>query len=120
MSKNPLLECAFFIPIRRDANLSDGDLHSEKAWAWLKRELFLHFEGATVAPGFYEGFYKDPDTGEQVTDRSRMYIVAAPSSKVDELRTLLAKACIVFKQKCIYLSVSGDVEFSRGKQDDPP
>lgn len=114
MSHEPLLECAFFIPIRRDANLSDGDLHSEKALAWLRRELYLQFEGATIAPGFYKGFYKDPDTGRQVTDRSRKYIVAAPLARVDALRVVLAKACNVFKQKCIYLSVGGEVEFIQG------
>ena len=44
-------------------------------------------------------------------DESARFIVALPESQVDELRQLLVEACNRFYQKCIYLSVAGQVEF---------
>ena len=114
MSKNSLVECAFLIPIRRDTNLSDGAFHSRRAFVWLDNELFERFEGGTISPGLYDGFYKDPDTGQRIADKSYRYLVAMQSDKVDELRDLLTQACTVFQQKCIYLSLGGEVEFVRG------
>jgi hypothetical protein len=105
------VECSFLVPIRRDANLSDGDLHSAESWEWLEAELYASFAGGTLAPGLYQGFYRDPDTGARVSDESRKYIVALPSGEVGKLRELLATACAVFRQKCIYLSIAGQVEF---------
>jgi len=106
-----LVECSFFIPLRRDANLSDGASHPQEAWEWLDDELFDRFYGRTVAPGTYHGFYVDPDTGERVADESYRYIVAVPKGEVNRLRSVLAAACVIFAQKCIYLSVAGKVEF---------
>lgn len=111
MAQEALVECSFFIPIRRDAVLSDGHSHSAETASWLDNELYLQFEGRTIAPGFYEGCYKDPDTDEQVTDQSRKYTVAMLRSQVDALRSLLSVACILFQQKCIYLNVAGEGEF---------
>jgi hypothetical protein len=108
---DPLLECSFLIPVRRDASLSDGKRHSAKLGKWLRNELFERFRGGTRAPGRYDGFYEDPDTGEPVTDSSHKYIVAIRASRVGELRDLLSAACLLFQQKCIYLSVAGKVEF---------
>lgn len=118
MIREPVLECAFFIPIRRDAKLSDGKPHKRDRWPWLSRQLFERFEGCTTAPEHYEGVYRDPDTGERVTDESRRYLVAIPESKVDDLRSLLSECCTVFQQKCIYLSVAGYVEFVEAPKDD--
>ena len=109
--KENVFECSLLIPVRRDANLSDGEPHSPRAWEWLDKHLFVNFDGGTQAPGLYEGFYRDPDTRERVNDQSVKFIVAVPSSAVDRLRLLLAKACLVFQQKCIYLSIGGRVEF---------
>jgi hypothetical protein len=111
MVREPVLECTFFIPICRDANLSDGEPHSTEAWEWLDDELFVQFGGRTIAPGLYDGFYRDPDTQERVPDQSRKYIVAVPKSQMDDLRNLLMQSRTVFQQKCIYLSVGGRVEF---------
>jgi hypothetical protein len=108
------LEYAFLIPIRRDPNLSDGADHPKKAWDWLQDRLF-DFGGATRAADLYEGWYIDPDTREQVKDLSRKYFVALPPSQVRRLRALLREACGVFVQKCIYLSVAGQVEFVEGR-----
>ena len=110
-----LIECFFFLPTRRDANLSDGELHQTDDLEWLDKQLFSLFEGGTLAPGLYRGSYRDPDTKQQVRDESYKYILAVPKTKIRQLRLLLAEACLVFAQKCIYLSVAGQVEFVRPK-----
>ncbi len=109
-----LLECSFLIPIRRDRNLSDGRPHTREAWNWLDDQLY-EFEGATRANQLYEGWYRDSGTGKAVRDRSRKYYVALARSEVERLRSLLREVCRVFRQKCIYLSVAGHVEFVQGK-----
>ena len=116
MSPDRFIECTFFIPIRRDANLSDGELHETDAWEWLDDELYIRFAGGTRSPGYYEGFYRDPDTAGHVDDRSRQFIVALDESLLDELRESLRAACAVFQQKCIYLSVAGHVEFVESRE----
>ncbi len=108
-----LLECSFLIPVNRDKNLSDGKAHRRIAWKWLDDQL-MKFEGATRALDLYEGWYPDPDTGKRGTDRSRKYWLALPAEKIEQLRSLLADACRVFRQKCIYLSIAGRVEFVKG------
>lgn len=110
-----LVECSFFIPLRRDSDLSDGVMHPAEAWEWLGNELFVRFGGATVAPGEYHGFYQDPDTSLRVNDDSRRFIVAVPKKDVESLRSLLGAVCVIFAQKCIYLSVGGRVEFVEAK-----
>jgi hypothetical protein len=111
VAEGQLLECSFLIPIHGDADLSDGDEHRIEDWDWLSEEMFARFGGGTVAPGLWEGFYTDRDTGNRVADESRKYIVALPPDQFDPLRNLLAECCRVFSQKCIYLSIAGEVEF---------
>ena len=118
MARKRLQECAFLIPMRRDRNLSDGKLHEPPTWSWLEKEL-MAFGGATRAPNLYPGWYPDPDTGEQVWDRSRKYFVAVAPTRLNELRALLRKACGRFRQKCIYLSVAGEVEFVENGDNEP-
>ncbi len=116
MARKRLLECSFLIPIRRDRNLSDGKLHRQKVWVWLDEELYA-LGGATQASQLYRGWYPDPDTGERIQDESRKYFVAVTRVEVDQLRGILRRACQVFQQKCIYLSVAGRVEFVEGGSD---
>ena len=113
----PVVQCEFLIPICRDAELSDGQVHHPEDWEWLREELFLRFDGATVALGFYSEFYRDPDTHQRVDDESRKYFVAVPEKKLGQLRTLLSEACVPFQQKCIYLSIAGRVEFVEATPD---
>src|SRR5438128_4480179 len=110
MPRKRLMECAFLIPIRRDAQISDGLPHGRKAWFWLDDRL-LAFKGATRALELYKGWYVDPETGRTVKDLSRRYLVALDRAGVAKLRRLLREASVVFAQKCIYLSVAGMVEF---------
>jgi hypothetical protein len=116
VARKTLVECEFYIPLRRDSILSDGAYHEIDAWEWLQQELWDRFLGATFAPGIYRGFYADPDTGEKVDDESQKFIVALPRSNLDVLRSLLAEACNRFQQKCIYLSISGMVEFVEARK----
>jgi hypothetical protein len=118
MVQERVLECSFFIPIRRDENLSDGQPHARSSWRWLYDQLYLRFEGGTSAPGYYQGFYRDADTGQRVDDKSRKFVVAVPEDNIDELRLMLSEACTVFHQKCIYLSVAGRVEFIEAPDND--
>jgi hypothetical protein len=111
MTQQSVLECSFFIPLKRDGHLSDGAKHEEDAWQWLRNELYVRFSGITTAPGIYQGVYVDPDTRDQVSDESFRFIVAIDELQIDSLRLLLRAACIMFAQKCIYLSVAGRVEF---------
>jgi hypothetical protein len=74
----------------------------------------IEFGGATRDTGLYEGWYVDPDTREPVKDSSRRYMVALPRKQLESLRALLRQACEVFQQKCIYLSIAGQVEFVEG------
>lgn len=114
MATRRLVECGFYIPIRRDKNLSDGKPHLNESWSWLDASLF-DFGGATRSQSLWLGFYQDPDTKERVEDESVRYEVAVPLRDVARLRSLLRKACDVFQQKCIYLSVAGYVEFVGGR-----
>ena len=111
MAHEQILECTFLIPTHRDANLSDGQSHPSCAWNWLKEQLWHNFNGFTVADQHYHGMYRDPDTGEPVTDVSKQFVVALPRQSVSVLQQVLCEACLVFEQKCIYLSVGGEVEF---------
>jgi hypothetical protein len=106
-----LLECSFLIPVHRDSRLSDGERQDQNSWQWLESTLLSLFEGVTPDRGTLDGFYKDPDTGKIVTDQSYRYTVAVENGRVGELRELLSAACRIFKQKSIYLSIAGRVEF---------
>lgn len=114
MARKGLLECSFLIPIRRDSNLSDGRMHGRIAWSWLEGEL-EQLGGATRSRELYEGcWYLDPDTAKRVKDLSRKYFVAVRSREVERLRAVLRRACAVCRQKCLYLSIAGVVEFVEG------
>ena len=111
MGEAQVLECSFYVPIRRDKELSDGELHGPAAWHWLLEELYKLSEGETakldclrvliIADGLHRGSYKDPQRGERIFDDSREYTVGLPEQEVDCLRRLLAQCCWTFEQKCI-------------------
>jgi hypothetical protein len=105
------------IPLRRHKDLSDGKLHRRAAWKWLDDQL-LKFGGGTTALELYEGWYTDPETGKRVPDQSQKFWVALPADKAGQVLVLLKEACRVFRQKCIYLSIAGRVEFVKGPVDE--
>ena len=108
-----MLECSFLIPTRRDAEISDGKLHGKKPWRWLRDSLLETVGDYTRAPGEYEGTFT-PEPGKQMRDESRRFIVALDKRRLPQLRALLRRACVVFEQRCIYLSVAGHVELVYG------
>jgi hypothetical protein len=110
MNPEKILECSFLIPLHRDQEISDGNSHKPVAWDWLRHELYDRFDGWTLAPDVYEGMWKSP-SGLPIADQSRKYIVAIPESKIQNLRTMVADACVQFQQQMIYLSIAGQVEF---------
>ena len=103
-------ECSFFIPLRRDAEISDGLPHSVQAWDWLDQALLGSNFNRTKAPGVYQGMWTSPKTGFPIADESRRYLVALDPSRIDELRELLKVASRQFAQQCIYLSIAGQAE----------
>jgi hypothetical protein len=107
-------ECTFHIPLRRDAEISDGQPHPQALWRWLSEQLLVRFGGMTLAPGIYRGAWKSKLTGQPIHDQTRRYIVALPAERMDDLRDLMKEACAQFEQQCIYLSVAGYVEFIEG------
>jgi hypothetical protein len=116
VTRKTLVECAFLIPLRRDENLADGALHEREAWEWLDSQLF-QFGGASYANETQTGWYVDPDTQQRIWDDSWRYTVALPRGHVRRLRSCLRVACEVLQQKCIYLSVAGQVEFVARRDD---
>ncbi len=40
MSRAKPVECRFFVPIRRDQEISDGELHTTEARNWLMDQLY--------------------------------------------------------------------------------
>jgi hypothetical protein len=110
MAAMPLLECSFLIPIRRDAEISDGTEHRKAAWKWLHNELIREFQGWSRLPGSCEGEWMSP-AGTRISDQSKRYFVALAKSRLPALRSVLKEACRVFHQQAIYLAVEGKVEF---------
>jgi hypothetical protein len=111
MARVRLVECSFFIPIRRDREISDGEPHERKEWKWLRHELFTRFGAGTQAPGLYQGLWESPKSGLAIAEKSRRFLIAISRREIPGLRRLLREACGVFCQQAIYLSIAGEVEF---------
>ena len=118
MEQEPLIEAAFLIPIREDRYVGNGRLRPHTRWQRLTRDLYHMFESWSRDPGLVEGVYKDPDTGQSTSDKSRRYVIALPQRELDRLRRYLQEVGAVFKQKIVYLSVAGKVEFVEARYED--
>ncbi len=111
MAPKRIVECSFLIPHHRDAEISDGERHAPQAWQWLSDEMFVRFEGMTIAPGVYKGVWKSSRTARPIHDQTRKFFVALPERDVKKLRSMPREACTVFDQQRIYLNVAGCAEF---------
>lgn len=111
MPQKTLHESHFLIPLCRDKEISDGEIHTTRNWRWHERELLKHFEGWTKAPGQFTGQWKSSKTGQPINDILVQYVVAVPKKRLTVLRVILQRACVRFGQQCIYLSIGGIVEF---------
>ena len=102
-------ECKFLIPRLRDARLSAAEPHVTWDWSWLEGELWERF-GIVRWSGAPE-IARWPDKNRRpICDRSKVYTIAVPDEKIDELRVLLMEACVRFYQECIYLRVGERAE----------
>lgn len=111
------IEVSFLVPLRADANLGDGALHNPARWKVLHEQLYTRFGGWTCT-GEVEGCYQDPDTGEEIFDESRRYVVALEETKIDEMKQVLRRAARTFAQKTMYMAWLGQVEFIEAQDDD--
>lgn len=114
-------ECAFMIPLVRN---DDRQPHGALAWRDFDDAVNRTFvEGSTGPERLYRvaapvpGRYRDAK-GQTVEDESWRYYISLPLGRIDELRTLLKKACNTFAQESIYLSVAGKTELIYGKPED--
>jgi hypothetical protein len=58
MAKSKLVECQFLIPLRRDDEISDGELTDTRIWRWLHEQLFDQFGGWSVLSDTVEGAWR--------------------------------------------------------------
>lgn len=91
MIQEVLVECSFYIPTCPDEAFGNSLFHPDDVWDWLDFELDSRFRGRTNAPGVYQGFYHDPDTGQKVSDESIKIIVAVPVPRLIPCANCLLK-----------------------------
>jgi len=108
--KIKFVQTSFFIPLYEDNDVGNGRLHPATRWIQFQRKLYVYFRAWTLAPGNYKGSYKDPDTGLEVVDLSRKYILAVPKKELRKLKDFLKEEGVIFRQKYIYFEVAGKVE----------
>ena len=104
------IQTTFLIPLYEDKNFGNGKLHPATRWTQFHKKLYATFGAWTLAPGEYRGSYKDPQTGEEVPDLSRKYILAVSKKDLKKLKDFLKEEGAIFLQKCIYLETAGKVE----------
>ena len=108
--KTKFIQTSFLIPLYEDKDVGNGRLHPATRWIRFQRKLYVDFRAWTLAPGNYKGSYKDPDTGLEVVDLSRKYILAVPKKELRRLKDFLKEEGVIFRQKYIYFEAAGKVE----------
>lgn len=108
--KTKLIQTSFLIPLREDKDIGNDRLHPATRWAVFQRKLYAAFGAWTLAPGNYEGSYRDPDTGFEVSELSRKYILAVSKRDLKRLKDFLKEEGASFQQKFIYFEAAGKVE----------
>jgi len=66
--KIKFIQTSFFIPLYEDKDIGNGRLHPATRWTQYQKKLYVNFGAWTLAPGYYKGSYKDPDTELEVVD----------------------------------------------------
>lgn len=108
--KIKFVQTSFLIPLHEDKYIGNGRLHPATRWTQFQGKLYTTFDAWGLAPGCYKGSYKNPDTGLEVSDLSRKYILAVPKRDLKKLKILLKKEGVIFRQKYIYFEAAGKVE----------
>ena len=78
LRKIKFIQTSFLIPLHENKDIGNARLHPRTCWTQFQRKLYVAFGAWTLPPGHYKGSYKDPDSGREVTDVSRKYILAVP------------------------------------------
>ena len=116
-----LAECRFLIPFSEDAKVGNGRLHPMTRWEQFHEELTTRFPDgwSFIEHAAQKGPWRDPEVGDVVWDESRIYVIAIEDEAVQGLKDYLAESCRLFRQRCIYFSCRGDVEFIRAQGGKP-
>ena len=106
-----LVEVVILIPLTEDQEVGDGTPHPAGRWSGFFDHCYRLFGALTIDRAPVNGMWRDPATGRPITDASRRITLAIPEAGLPRLRRLLQATAVVFRQKAIYLSVAGRVEF---------
>jgi len=103
-----MIQTSFLIPLKDQ--FTQG-LHPHTKFEEIEKDLFLMFDGWTFT-GIVRGCWRDPDTGKEVYEKSRKYVIALEEKNLSKLRNYLkSKVKPMFSQKSIYFEIAGKVEF---------
>jgi len=108
---DPPVVVSFQIPIREDADKGNGKLHQPFRWKLLHDAIYERFGGWTRQADIKEGMWRD-EQDRPVRDKTqRSYKVDVPEERLDELKTLLSRACNTFMQKVIRVEIRGEAHY---------
>lgn len=110
------VETLFLVPIREDKDVGTGDIHPDYRWEILHKELYARYKGLRRDMALQWGVYQDPDTLDPVEDWCREYRVAVRKKDLGNLKHYLRRVAKLFRQKSLYFTVLGEVEFIRGEE----
>ena len=108
------------IPVREDPVIGNGQLHPPFRWKALQDALTQSFGGWTTPSGEVHGVWIDPKTNVPVEDTSRVFEVDVDEESLDEIRSLVRRACRTFVQQCVRVVILGRAEYIEGGPDDEP
>jgi len=111
-------ECKFLIPLSEDSVVGNGELQPGTRWEYFHEDLDTRYsngwsliEGATQ-----KGRWEDPELGDFSIDDSRIYLIALDDEAVQDLKDYLSEVCHLFKQRCIYFTIRGEVKIIKAKE----
>lgn len=110
----------FLIPLREDPGIGNGQLHPPFRFIALQDALTESFDGWSMHTGEVEGQWTNPKSGKTVLDKSRMFEVDVDEERIEEIRSILRRACHTFVQQTIRVVILGRADYIEGGQDDEP
>jgi hypothetical protein len=109
----------FLIPVREDPVIGSGELHPPFRWKAPQDAVQQSFGGWTAPSAEVHGVWIDPQTNVPVHDTSRVFEVDVDENRLDEIRSLLRRACGTFVQQSIRVVILGKAEYiGRGPDDE--
>ena len=116
----PRAEITFLIPLRENPRIGEGALHPQIRWELLKDALFSAFGVGATWPPDVRGIWEEPETGEIVEGESKVFQIDVDDDRLEDLRSILRRACRTFCQRSIRVVIRGEVEYLEAGPDDPP